>query len=58
LSLDMEDPLRFIDEHGSFEVVKVGHNLAVKGKAVLDELHKRGLKVILDLKFCDIPSTV
>ena len=58
LSLDMEDPLKFIDEHGCFEVVKVGHNLAVKGKTVLDELHKRGLKVILDLKFCDIPSTV
>lgn len=32
LSLDMEDPIRFIDENGSFEVVKVGHNLAVHGK--------------------------
>ncbi|MCD6550724.1 orotidine-5'-phosphate decarboxylase [Thermotoga sp.] len=58
LSLDMEDPIRFIEENGSFDVVKVGHNLAVYGKRIFDELAKRNLKVILDLKFCDIPSTV
>ncbi|AIY86160.1 MULTISPECIES: orotidine-5'-phosphate decarboxylase [unclassified Thermotoga] len=58
LSLDMEDPIRFIDENGSFEVVKVGHNLAVHGKKIFDELARRNLKIILDLKFCDIPSTV
>lgn len=58
LSLDMEDPIDFIDRYGSFEHVKVGHNLAVFGKSVLDELAKRNLKVILDLKFTDIPSTL
>jgi len=58
LSLDMEDPLDFIRKHGSFPTVKVGHNLAVKGKKILDELQNMGLKIILDLKFCDIPSTV
>lgn len=58
LSLDMDEPLSFIDHFGSFEYVKVGHNLAVHGKGVLDELARRNLKVILDLKFADIPSTV
>ncbi|WP_126992754.1 orotidine-5'-phosphate decarboxylase [Thermosipho globiformans] len=58
LSLDMEKPLEFIDKYGSFNVVKVGHNLAIYGKKILDELEKRNVKVILDLKFCDIPSTV
>jgi len=58
LSLDMEDPIRFIEENGSFDVVKVGHNLAIHGKRIFDELEKRSLKIILDLKFCDIPSTV
>jgi len=58
LSLDMEDPLEFIRKYGSFEIVKVGHNLAINGRKILDELQNMGLKVILDLKFCDIPSTV
>lgn len=58
LSLDMEDPILFIDKFGSFEYVKVGHNLAAKGKSILDELYNRGYQVILDLKFSDIPSTV
>lgn len=58
LSLDMKNPINFIKEHGSFDVVKVGHNLAIHGKKILDELEKMNLKVILDLKFCDIPSTV
>ncbi|PLV57401.1 orotidine-5'-phosphate decarboxylase [Thermotoga sp. SG1] len=58
LSLDMEDPIGFIEENGSFDVVKVGHNLVVHGKKIFDELEKRNLKIILDLKFCDIPSTV
>ncbi|PLV59071.1 orotidine-5'-phosphate decarboxylase [Thermotoga sp. KOL6] len=58
LSLDMEDPLDFIKKNGSFDVVKVGHNLAVYGKKILDSLYEMNLKVILDLKFCDIPSTV
>lgn len=58
LSLDMESPLEFIDKYGSFDTVKVGHNLAIFGKKILDEFEKRNIKVILDLKFCDIPSTV
>lgn len=58
LSLDMEDPLEFIRMFGSFEYVKVGHNLAIYGKSILDELYDKGYKVILDLKFSDIPSTV
>lgn len=58
LSLDMERPLDFIKKHGSFPTVKVGHNLAMRGKKILDELQEMGLKAILDLKFCDIPSTV
>jgi len=58
LSLDMEDPLSFIDRYGSFETVKVGHNLAVYGKGVLGALADMGLTVIIDLKFADIPSTV
>jgi len=58
LSLDMEDPLDFIEKYGSFEHVKVGHNLAVEGRRILRELSRRGLKIILDLKFMDIPSTV
>ncbi|MFN3327646.1 MAG: orotidine-5'-phosphate decarboxylase [Fervidobacterium pennivorans] len=58
LSLDMEDPLEFIRMVGSFEYVKVGHNLAIYGKSILDKLYDKCYKVILDLKFSDIPSTV
>jgi len=58
LSLDMKDPLDFIEMYGSFEHVKVGHNLAVEGRRILHKLSKRGLKIILDLKLMDIPSTV
>ncbi|MBZ4650755.1 MAG: pyrF, partial [Thermosipho sp. (in: Bacteria)] len=48
LSLDMESPLEFIDKYGSFDTVKVGHNLAIFGKKILDEFEKRNIKVILD----------
>jgi len=58
LSLDMEHPLEFVEKYGTFEHVKLGHNLAMEGRKILDELFKKGLKVILDLKFVDIPSTV
>lgn len=58
LSLDMEDPMGFIDEFGSFEYVKAGHVLLSNGRKVLDELARRSLKVIVDLKFADIPSIV
>lgn len=58
LSLDMENPIEFIEKFESFDYVKVGHNLAVQGKRVLDYFYDKGYKVILDLKFSDIPSTV
>ena len=58
LSLDMEDPIGFIDEFGSFEYVKAGHVLLSNGRKVLNELARRGLRVIVDLKFADIPSIV
>ncbi|AEH51953.1 orotidine-5'-phosphate decarboxylase [Pseudothermotoga thermarum] len=58
LSLDMENPLEFIDKYGSFQHVKIGHSVAIYGKSVLEEFQKRNLKVIVDLKFVDIPSTV
>lgn len=58
LSLDMEDPFEFIEKYGSFEHVKIGHNVAIFGKGVFGEFEKRNLKVIVDLKFADIPSTV
>ncbi len=58
LSLDMEDPFGFINKYGTFEYVKIGHSVAVYGKSVFSEFEKRSLKVIVDLKFIDIPSTV
>ncbi len=58
LSLDMEEPIEFIKKYGSFDYVKVGHNLAVNGKKIIDTLYEMGYKIILDLKFSDIPSTV
>jgi len=36
LSLDMDNPEEFIEKYGAFEYVKVGHNLAIKGKGILD----------------------
>lgn len=41
------------------EVFKVGLELyTVAGPAIIKEIHKRGRKVFLDLKFHDIPTTV
>lgn len=41
------------------EVFKVGLELyTVAGPAIINEIHKRGRKVFLDLKFHDIPTTV
>ncbi len=58
LSLDMENPFEFLEKYGSFDHVKIGHSVAVFGKSVFNEFEKRNLKVIVDLKFVDIPSTV
>ncbi len=58
LSLDMENPIDFIDKYGTFTHVKIGHSVAVHGKQILREFERRNLKVIVDLKFVDIPSTV
>jgi len=47
---------RFKDVIGVF---KVGLELfTVAGPAIIDEIHRRGRKVFLDLKFHDIPTTV
>jgi len=41
------------------EVFKIGLELyTVAGPAIINEIHKRGRKVFLDLKFHDIPTTV
>jgi orotidine-5'-phosphate decarboxylase len=41
------------------EVFKVGLELyTAAGPAIIKEIHKRGRKVFLDLKFHDIPTTV
>ncbi|HOK84237.1 MAG TPA: orotidine-5'-phosphate decarboxylase [Pseudothermotoga sp.] len=58
LSLDMEDPFGFIEKYGSFDHVKIGHSVAIFGKNIFSQFEKRHLKVIVDLKFTDIPSTV
>ncbi|UCE78136.1 MAG: orotidine-5'-phosphate decarboxylase [Nitrospiraceae bacterium] len=52
--------LDIIDKLGSYiDIFKVGLELhTIAGPAIIDEIHKRGKKVFLDLKFHDIPNTV
>jgi orotidine-5'-phosphate decarboxylase len=53
-ALDIVDRLR-----ESVGVFKVGLELFVSvGPSIVDEIHRRGNKVFLDLKFHDIPNTV
>jgi orotidine-5'-phosphate decarboxylase len=63
LALDVSDydnALDIIDKlSGYIDIFKVGLELyTIAGPSIIDELHKRGKKVFLDLKFHDIPTTV
>ena len=62
LALDLPtglDALRLLDRIPEVRWVKVGSVLMTReGGDLIRELHQRGLKVFLDLKWHDIPSTV
>lgn len=57
---DLDHAIEIADKLGGYiDIFKVGLELySVAGPAVVKELHKRGHKVFLDLKFHDIPTTV
>ena len=63
LALDVDDTDYALDLIDSFKayigIFKVGLELfTVAGPSIVDEIHKRGRRVFLDLKFHDIPNTV
>jgi orotidine-5'-phosphate decarboxylase len=63
LALDVQDSeyaLDLVDKfHDHISIFKVGLELFVSaGPRIVEEIHKRGKRVFLDLKFHDIPSTV
>jgi orotidine-5'-phosphate decarboxylase len=63
LALDVPDydyAIELIDRFRDvIEIFKVGLELyTAAGPAIIKEIHKRGCKVFLDLKFHDIPTTV
>lgn len=63
LALDVDDfdyAVELIETFSShIEIFKVGLELhTIAGSKIIDEIHKRGKKVFLDLKFHDIPTTV
>ncbi len=63
LALDVDDfdyAVELIDKFDSYiSVFKVGLELfSTAGPSIVREIHKRGRKVFLDLKFHDIPTTV
>ncbi|MGE5300427.1 MAG: orotidine-5'-phosphate decarboxylase [Acidobacteriota bacterium] len=63
LALDVDDTayaLDLIDRLRAYiSIFKVGLELfTVAGPSIVDEIHKRGRRVFLDLKFHDIPNTV
>lgn len=63
LALDVPDRGRAAELVGRFaphiDIFKVGLELyTAAGPSVVEEVHKRGRKVFLDLKFHDIPNTV
>jgi orotidine-5'-phosphate decarboxylase len=63
IALDVSDAkqaLSIVDMLGDYAgVFKVGFELFVSaGPEVVEEIHKKGKKVFLDLKFHDIPNTV
>ena len=63
LALDVADPgyaLEIVDKFEPYiNIFKVGLELfTAAGPGIVDESHKKGKKVFLDLKFHDIPNTV
>ena len=63
LALDLSEAdyaLELIDKIGKYvSIVKVGYELFLScGPAIIEEIHRRHMKVFLDLKFHDIPHTV
>ena len=63
LALDVSEydyAIELIDKFSSYvDIFKVGLELySVAGTQIIKEIHKRGKKVFLDLKFHDIPNTV
>ncbi|HYQ48444.1 MAG TPA: orotidine-5'-phosphate decarboxylase [Thermodesulfovibrionales bacterium] len=63
LALDVDDFDYAVELIETFsphiEIFKVGLELhTIAGSKIIDEIHKRGKKVFLDLKFHDIPTTV
>jgi len=63
LALDVSEPdyaIEIVDKLGSYvDIFKVGLELfSTSGPSIIKEIHKRGKRVFLDLKFHDIPNTV
>jgi orotidine-5'-phosphate decarboxylase len=63
LALDVSEydyAIELLDNFGSYiDIFKVGLELySVAGTHIIKEIHKRGKRVFLDLKFHDIPNTV
>lgn len=63
IALDVHDKdyaLEIVDKLSScIDIFKVGLELfTVAGPAIIDEIHRRGRRIFLDLKFHDIPTTV
>lgn len=63
LALDVAEldyAVDIVDKLGSYiDIFKVGLELySLAGPSIISEIHKRGKKVFLDLKFHDIPTTV
>src|SRR5512135_2060291 len=63
LALDVSDAsyaLEIVDKFKDYiNIFKVGLELyTTAGPGIIDEIHKKGRKVFLDLKFHDIPNTV
>jgi orotidine-5'-phosphate decarboxylase len=63
LALDVDNPeyaVEIVEKFSPYiDIFKVGLELhTIAGARIIDEIHKRGKKVFLDLKFHDIPNTV
>lgn len=63
LALDVSDydyAIELLDKFSGYvDIFKVGLELySVAGTQIIKEIHKRGKKIFLDLKFHDIPNTV